>query len=574
MVKAWFLRYKLWALGAFALVLVAAAACADDPTPTPKPTETPAPPTATSVPPTATPVPLDKGFLMAPEADSKYGGVLRWGGIANSTLYDIHQTGSIANMGPQAPMYDLLVQVDPVTWEEIIPDLAEDWTVAADGLTYTFQIRDGVKFHDGADLTANDVAASFNHIIFPPEGVLSPRQSLFNTVTEVVATDDSTVEFRLSEARGFLLRAIAGGFNIIVREQTLDDNNYDLKTVIDYPGTGPFIHQDLEPGVVRRLEKNNDYWNPDLPYLDGIEAWHFNLGPATGAACLANQVDFCFGVDPGSADEALGRDDMMSAPLYPTVPLGLWINNENAPFDDARVRRAINLAIDKPALIEAVKELFFTTPGGWLLPTDPLFPDYWGEAQNMPGWRTPTEEDLAEAKQLMADAGYGDGVTGVDFLVRSGFPFSEVTTELIQDQIKRRLGIESEIRPIASGEWYGEAQQGRYDISVTGFGVTLPHVADYWTASFKTGGGYNFNNYSNPALDAIIDRAAAESDPDALQGIIDEGIAILEEDVPMIYEGSFTVFDAWWSYVKGHGTATKGGNYWEGMRNEIWWLDK
>ena len=166
MVKAWFLRYKLWALGAFALVLVAAAACADDPTPTPKPTETPAPPTATSVPPTATPVPLDKGFLMAPEADSKYGGVLRWGGIANSTLYDIHQTGSIANMGPQAPMYDLLVQVDPVTWEEIIPDLAEDWTVAADGLTYTFQIRDGVKFHDGADLTANDVAASFNHIIF------------------------------------------------------------------------------------------------------------------------------------------------------------------------------------------------------------------------------------------------------------------------------------------------------------------------------------------------------------------------------------------------------------------------
>ena len=574
MVKAWFLRSKLWALGAFALVLVAAAACADDPTPTPKPTETPAPPTATSVPPTATPVPLDKGFLMAPEADSKYGGVLRWGGIANSTLYDIHQTGSIANMGPQAPMYDLLVQVDPVTWEEIIPDLAEDWTVAADGLTYTFQIRDGVKFHDGADLTANDVAASFNHIIFPPEGVLSPRQSLFNTVTEVVATDDSTVEFRLSEARGFLLRAIAGGFNIIVREQTLDDNNYDLKTVIDYPGTGPFIHQDLEPGVVRRLEKNNDYWNPDLPYLDGIEAWHFNLGPATGAACLANQVDFCFGVDPGSADEALGRDDMMSAPLFPTVPLGLWINNENAPFDDARVRRAINLAIDKPALIEAVKELFFTTPGGWLLPTDPLFPDYWGEAQNMPGWRTPTEEDLAEAKQLMADAGYGDGVTGVDFLVRSGFPFSEVTTELIQDQIKRRLGIESEIRPIASGEWYGEAQQGRYDISVTGFGVTLPHVADYWTASFKTGGGYNFNNYSNPALDAIIDRAAAESDPDALQGIIDEGIAILEEDVPMIYEGSFTVFDAWWSYVKGHGTATKGGNYWEGMRNEIWWLDK
>src|SRR5246127_2372440 len=85
-----------------------------------------------------TPEPADAGQLRAPESIPKRGGVLKWGGLANSTLYDLHQTGTIANMGPQAPMYDLLVQVDPVHWDQVIPDLAKSWTISEDGLTYTF----------------------------------------------------------------------------------------------------------------------------------------------------------------------------------------------------------------------------------------------------------------------------------------------------------------------------------------------------------------------------------------------------------------------------------------------------
>src|SRR5712691_7350874 len=119
----------------------------------------------------APPEPSDAGRLRAPEPSPKRGGVLKWGGLANSTLYDLHQTGTIANMGPQAPMYDLLVQVDPTNWDKVIPDLAKSWKISEDGLTYTFFLREGVKFHDGAPLTAEDVAASFKHIIFPPAGV-------------------------------------------------------------------------------------------------------------------------------------------------------------------------------------------------------------------------------------------------------------------------------------------------------------------------------------------------------------------------------------------------------------------
>src|SRR5262244_4037599 len=198
-------------------------------------------------PPSASETP-DAGMLKAPEANPKRGAVLRWGGLANSTLYDLHQTGTIANMGPQAPMYDLLVQVDPVHWDKVIPDMAKSWTISEDGLTYTFLLREGVKFHDGAPLTAEDVVASFNHIIFPPPGVLSPRQGLFDAVKEVVATGPLTVEFRLTEPRSYLLRAIAAGHNVIMRKQTLEENQYDLRRLPVYPGTGPFRQ---EPGAGR-----------------------------------------------------------------------------------------------------------------------------------------------------------------------------------------------------------------------------------------------------------------------------------------------------------------------------------
>src|SRR5256884_8038929 len=187
----------------------------------------------------STPEPSDAGLLRAPEPTPKRGGVLKWGGLANSTLYDLHQTGTIANMGPQAPMYDLLVQVDPANWDKVIPDLAKSWKISEDGLTYTFYLREGVKFHDGAPLTAEDVVASFNHIISPPPGVSSPRQGLFDAVKEVVATGPLTVEFRLTEPRGFLLRSLAAGFNVVMRNQTLEGDHYDLRRGGGGSGGGP-----------------------------------------------------------------------------------------------------------------------------------------------------------------------------------------------------------------------------------------------------------------------------------------------------------------------------------------------
>ena len=181
-------------------VAAPAAATATVPPATAVPAATTAIPRATAAP--ATAPATDRGIFGAAD-NPRYGGVLKSGGLANSTFYDLHQTGSIANMHPQSPMYNNLIQWDPIGWEELIPDLATGWEQSDDGLTYTFSVREGVKFHDGALLTSEDVAASFVAIIFPREGVLSPRKGLFDAVEEVVATDPLTVEFRL---RGCLKR--------------------------------------------------------------------------------------------------------------------------------------------------------------------------------------------------------------------------------------------------------------------------------------------------------------------------------------------------------------------------------
>jgi len=180
-------------------------------------------------------------------------------------------------MGVQGCMYDNLIRRNPVdSGQTIIPDLAHSWEIAPDGKTYTFFLRKGVKFHDGGDLTAEDVKATYARIIWPQTGFSSPRTPLFSTVSEINVRDAHTIEFTLHEARpqSFMLGAFASGWNVIVRKKTLEDNNYNLRQVMDYPGTGPFRHKKRVDKEVWVMERNPDYWNEGLPYLDGIEFYH------------------------------------------------------------------------------------------------------------------------------------------------------------------------------------------------------------------------------------------------------------------------------------------------------------
>ena len=310
--------------------------------------------------------------IRAPEPNAKRGGVLRYGVLSAPAHFDVHQSGTVSNIGTQGCMYDNLIRRDPRdSGQSVIPDLAHSWEIAKDGKTYTFFLRKGVKFHDGGDLTAEDVKATYARLSTPPTGFSSPRTPLFAAVSEINVRDPYTIEFKLSEARpkNFMLGAFASGWNIIVRKKTLEDNNYNLRQVMDYPGTGPFRHKKRVDKEVWVMERNPDYWNEGLPYLEGIEFYHLTpWAPEVGASLLAGKVDYARLVDPVSLRKIQATPGMSGTEFYQSVIIGYWINNEKKPFGDPRVRRAMHLVLDRHALTELVKDVSPSLLGGFLYP--------------------------------------------------------------------------------------------------------------------------------------------------------------------------------------------------------------
>src|ERR687891_1236371 len=170
----------------------------------------------------------------------KRGGTLRYAVHNAPAHFDVHQSGTVANIGPQSPMYDTLLRRSPKDGQTIIPDLAQRWEISPDGKKYTFHLRKGVKFHDGADFTAEDVKATYERIARPPKGVVIPRTPLFATVGDIVVVNPHQIEFRMTEPRPtpYMLGAFASGWNIIVRKKSLEEHGGNLRQVLDYPGAG------------------------------------------------------------------------------------------------------------------------------------------------------------------------------------------------------------------------------------------------------------------------------------------------------------------------------------------------
>src|SRR4029079_19220818 len=178
-----------------------------------------------------------------PERIPKSGGVIRYGILNRPPHFDVHQSGTVGNIGTQGCMFDNLIRRDPRdSGKTIVPDLAHSWEISKDGKTYIFHLRQGVQFHDGTDFTSADVKATFDRIAKPPSGISIPRTPLFAAVSEINARDKYTVKFKRAAPRpvNFMMSAFASGWNAIYSKKTLEENNYDLRKVLNIPGTGPF----------------------------------------------------------------------------------------------------------------------------------------------------------------------------------------------------------------------------------------------------------------------------------------------------------------------------------------------
>jgi peptide/nickel transport system substrate-binding protein len=513
--------------------------------------------------------------LAAPEPNPKHGGVARLGIPNRPPHFDIHQSGTFFNIGAQGCMFDNLIRRDPRDGgKTIIPDLAHSWEIAKDGKSYTFHLRQGVQFHDDAELTADDVKATFDRIVKPPEGVSIPRSILFRAVSEITARDKYTVEFKLAEPRpiDFMMSALASGWNVIVRKKTLEDNNYNLRKVVVYPGTGPFRSVRRVENEVWVMEKNPNYWNKGLPYLDGIEFYHvLPFSPEMASAILSNRVDYVLATDPVTFRKAKTMPEISTDTHYQSVVHATWTNNKKKPLDDPRVRRALNLALDHRVLVEVVKDVAPMITGGFIYPFSE-FATPKEEFEKRLGHQADPTAAIKEAKGLMAAAGYANGINGLDYMVRDIAIF-KLWSQAIQAMLKDALNVQCNLRTVVESVWFEDAASGHFDLAIGAIVSTLVDPSDYFNAWYGKNGPQNYSFWDNKEFQALSAQIDREVDPAKRLPLIHQAEAIMEQDPPLLPIAWETIHTVWYSYLKGLRPQGAFGVY-DMVREDTFWLDK
>ena len=498
-----------------------------------------------------------------PDPAAKRGGTLRYGILTAAAHFDVHQSGTVANIGPQSPMYDTLLRRSPKDGQTIIPDLAQRWEISPDGKKYTFHLRKGVKFHDGADFTADDVKATYDRIVRPPKGIVIPRTPLFATVGEIVVVDPHKIEFRLTEARpkAYMLGAFASGWNIIVRKKTLEDNQGNLRQVMNYPGTGPFKHVSRQDKEVWIMERNQNYWNKGLPSVDRLEIYNLPpFSPELGSSFLSGKVDYARLLDPVSWRKAKGMQGVTAGVFNQSVIQAFWTNMvKNKALADPRVRRAIHLAMDRHALVEVVKDTAPMQVGGFVYPFHEMSTPR-AELEKKLGYQTDIKPAVQEARRLMKEAGYGNGLKGLDFVVRDIATF-KLWAVAIQAMLKETLNIESNLRVVQTSVWFDEAAAGNFDLAISAIVSSLMDPSDIFSAWYGKGGPQNYSRWSNASFYELTPQIEKELDDNKRRVLVRKAEEILENDPPLIPISYEQIYDAWYDKVHGQNPSTFFGIY-------------
>ena len=514
--------------------------------------------------------------LAAPDPNPKSGGVLRMGITNRVPHFDLHQSGTINNLGSMGCMFDNLIRRDPRdSGKTIIPDLAHSWDIAKDRKTYTFFLRKGVPFHDGAELTSDDVKATFDRIVKPPQGISIPRSILFRAVSEVTAPDKYTIQFKLSEttpaATSSCRRSPAAGTLSSARRRWRTTTTTCARSW-PYPGTGPV--QDGAPRRERNLGGREEQGL--LEQGAAIPRRHRVLQPAavlarTRLGILAGRVDYGRVTDPVTVKKAQATKGMNISQFNQSVIQATYTNTKKGPMADPRVRRAMHLALDRPTLIEAIKDVAPMQIGGFMYPFSDLATPK-AELCSVSAIRKIPRRPKKEAKSLMAAAGYPNGIQGMDYLIRDLASY-HVWSQAIQAMLQQTLNITCNLRYVVKSVWFDDIANGHFDLAIGAVVSTLLDPSDYFNAWYHTGGPQNYSAYSNAKVDALIGQIDREVDPAKRQALIRETEAIFEQDPPLLPVAWEKIDDIWYDYVKGLRPDDYFGAY-DVCREDTFWMDK
>jgi peptide/nickel transport system substrate-binding protein len=497
---------------------------------------------------------LTLGALGLPRAAGaqapKAGGTLVSAQTTEATGLDPQLVPALSRSRRSPLMYNQLVRFEPDMTP--VPELADAWQVSADGLTWTFKLRQGVKFHDGQELTSADVKFTFDRLLEK-----SPGKSDFIAVDKVEPAGKHQVKFLTKEPFAGLLAALGGFWGFIISEAGIKKHGDLNKAAL---GTGPFMLEDWKVEQQLVLKKNPHYFKPGRPYVDQLVLRTIPDEANIVAALRTGQIHHAF-IEDNKNFNLLKDEKTLTG--YRSSRLGydfLNINASRGPLKDVRVRQAISWAVDRSQVMRVAAAGF-----GRLTPpaTAPMKQWQLPEAQ----WMKYYKPDVEKAKKLLAEAGVGSGFT-VKCSVIPTFPTMVSGAPVIAAQLKR-IGITVQIENVEYAVWIKRWLAKDFDMTLN----TTPGYADPDTAFFRalhSTKGQNWNSWSVPDLDALMEEGRRTMDPKKRKEIYDRVQIMILENVPHLWLFSADTIDFTQAGVKGfrqHPTTLLYG--FEGA-----WLDK
>jgi peptide/nickel transport system substrate-binding protein len=469
--------------------------------------------------------------------------------------FDGHREATYATVHSAAPFYSVLIRINPdnpSSATDFVCDLCTAIPEPTDqGRTYTFKIREGVRWHDGSPLTAYDVAASWNRIVYPPEGVTSARKTFYVMIDKVEATDPTTVVFRLKFASGAFLPALADPFTWIYKKEILDkEPRWYERNIL---GSGPFKFAGYEVGQSIKGVRNPDYYHPGLPYLDGFVGIYAEKQAVRVDAIRADRAAIEFrSLPPAARDElAAALGDRLTVQTSDwNCALIITPNHKKKPFDDVRVRRALTLAIDRwRGAAPLSKIAIMKTVGGIVFPGSPLAATR-EELEQIAGYWPDIEKSRAEAKRLLREAG-AQGL-GFELLNRNvDQPFKYLGTWVIDEWSKIDLRVNQRVVP--TGPWFEALRASNFDVTLEGNCQSvinpLLDVSKYQPRSVFT---EQYGNFEDPAAIALYQKMLHETDPAKQRALMRQYERhTLDDEV-------HNIMSLWWYRIVPHRSYVKG----------------
>lgn len=408
-------------------------------------------------------------------------------------------------------VYDYLVDVDAAS--VVRPRLARSWTVSDDGLTYVFKLAEGVKFHDGSAFSANDVVWTFNRLRDPDLGF--PTSSLYENIDTIEATGDLEVTFTLKQPNPFFLYDLSDNHALVMKADTADPT--------DFNGTGPFMVDQYTPEDRLSLKANPDYFVRSQPRLARLEFIFFNDETAAVEALRSGQIDVVWRM-PVAVFKTLEGEPGINTIVIPTNGFDVVrLRADRAPGDDPRVMQALRLATDRQAILDAVQLGLGAI--GRDSPIGPLYTTYYSEATPLP------TRDVAAAKQLLADAGYPDGLQ-LDLHTPDTGGRPDLAVILKEQWAEAGVDVNVIVEP--ESVYYGDNGWLDVDLGITGWG-SRPYPQFYLNVMLKTDAKWNESHFANAEFDRLADLAGSTlNEAERIQAYADIQKLLIEQGPVLI----------------------------------------